>query len=191
MIFNTVGGKPSHKEKAMVVDSDYISVRDDRTFKYIAGYSNPKLVPDSVLLASAVIDDEFFEGVIRQEIRDKLSADYISVQACPYKVKFSANQMVMELERFTKIHGGEVVLLPIGYASGHDDSIFLEKVNKIANGKFLLLDNLNVWEIMYVISRSKAFFGTSLHGVITAMSFLVPHYSINDSIEKLTSFLQT
>lgn len=57
--------------------------------------------------------------------------------------------------------------------------------------KFSIVDDLNVWEIMYLIIKSQAFYGTSLHGVITAMSFGVPHYCINKNISKLTSFLET
>ncbi|MGM1330940.1 polysaccharide pyruvyl transferase family protein, partial [Klebsiella michiganensis] len=85
----------------------------------------------------------------------------------------------------------DVILLPIGYASGHDDSLFLSEVKKYSREEIELLDDLNVWEIMFIISKAKAFYGTSLHGVITAMSFGVPHYCINSDIKKLTSFLNT
>ncbi|HHT5678567.1 TPA: polysaccharide pyruvyl transferase family protein [Raoultella planticola] len=191
VIYNTVGGNPPVTEKHNIISADYVSVRDDRTLKYLSNFCAPRLVPDSVLMASAVIDDDFFSTVVRKEIRDKIGHDFISVQACPYKVDFTAAQMAKELERAVETHSVNVVLLPIGYASGHDDAIFLEKVNACANNKFILLSDLNVWEIMFVISKSQAYFGTSLHGVITAMSFIVPHFSINEQIEKLTSFLHT
>jgi polysaccharide pyruvyl transferase WcaK-like protein len=43
---------------------------------------------------------------------------------------------------------------------------------------------------MYVIKNAYTFFGTSLHGIITAMSFGVPHFGLNKSIKKLDSFLR-
>lgn len=191
IIYNTIGGNPPVTEQKNIISADYVSARDDRTFKNLSKFCVPELVPDSVLMASAVINDEFFNTVVRKEIRDKIGHNFISVQACPYKVGFTAAQMAKELERVVENHSVDVILLPIGYASGHDDAIFLERVNTFANNKFILLSDLNVWEIMYVISKSEAYFGTSLHGVITAMSFIVPHFSINEQIEKLTSFLQT
>ncbi|MBL1167153.1 polysaccharide pyruvyl transferase family protein, partial [Escherichia coli] len=109
----------------------------------------------------------------------------------PYKVKFSAKQMADELGKIRREHDIDAVLLPIGYASGHDDVIFLEKVKACSEHTLLLLNELNVWEIMYVIAKSIGFYGTSLHGVITAMSFQIPHFCINDDITKLVSFLET
>ena len=44
---------------------------------------------------------------------------------------------------------------------------------------------------MYFLSHSHSFYGTSLHGIITAMSFGVPHFCIDKRIEKITSFVQT
>ncbi|MFH2502132.1 polysaccharide pyruvyl transferase family protein [Klebsiella indica] len=191
IVYNTVGGNPPSSEKHKIIDADYISVRDQRTFDNISEYSNPKLVPDSVLLASSVINDDFFEREVREEFKILNEQKYICIQACPYKVKFSAEELAREIDRIIFERNIQVILLPIGYASGHDDLLFLKKVNSLVQNDILLFDDLNVWEIMYIISHSSAFFGTSLHGVITAMSFLIPHFSINKDIAKLTSFLNT
>lgn len=191
VIFNTVGAKPPVSQRNNIKNSDYISVRDDRTFNYVSTFCESKLVPDSVLMASGIIDNYFFDTVVRQEIKDKIRKDYISIQACPYKVNFTAQDLANQLDKTINEHDLDVILLPIGYASGHDDIVFLEKVKSLSKRDMLILDDLNVWEIMYIIANSKAFYGTSLHGVITAMSFLVPHFSINKKIAKLTSFVKT
>ena len=191
IIYNTVGAKPPASQQVYIKQADYISVRDDRTFSALSDFCRPNLVPDSVLMVSGLVDDTFFESVVRKEIKEILANDYISVQACPYKVEFTAQQLADRLDEIINSKRLGVVLLPIGYASGHDDIVFLKKVQDLSKSQLLVLDDLNVWEIMYVISKSKAYFGTSLHGVITAMSFVVPHFSINNKIEKLTSFLQT
>nr|BAT24210.1 pyruvyl transferase [Klebsiella sp. SW4] len=190
VIFNTVGGIPVKSQEINIKNADYISVRDNRTYDVLSKFTNAKLVPDSVLMASGVIDHKFIESKVRLELLERYSKrNYITIQACPYKVEFTANELVQELTKLDTEY--DVVLLPIGYASGHDDAMFLEKVKLSSGDKYFLEDDLNVWEIMYLIIKSQAFYGTSLHGVITAMSFGVPHYCINKKIAKLTSFLET
>ncbi|MGS4821543.1 polysaccharide pyruvyl transferase family protein [Raoultella terrigena] len=191
IIYNTVGGKPDSSQFKIIAQADYISTRDDRTYDYLKSFYSSNLVPDSVLMASGVLDNDFLSSNIRPCIKEFTSGDFISVQACPYKVEFTEEKLAAELDRITDSQNKKVILLPIGYASGHDDVVFLRKVKSMSKNDFLLLDDLNVWEIMYVISKSKAFFGTSLHGVITAMSFGVAHFSLNGNIDKLTSFLNT
>lgn len=191
VIFNTVGGIPPRSQQYNLSECDYISARDDRTFSAIQKCCKPVLVPDSVLLVSSVVDDAFLKSRTRKDLIETLKSKYITVQACPYKVDFTEEQLADELNKVIERDKVKVILLPIGYASGHDDSVFLRKVDQHTSSDVIFLDDLNVWEIMYVIKCSLAFYGTSLHGVITAMSFLVPHYSLNYKIEKLTSFLKT
>lgn len=192
VVYNTVGAAPDKSQVEIVKQADYISVRDERTYKDVSLICDTHLVPDSVLMMSKLIDLDFLESKIRNEIKSALAnKNFISIQACPYKVKFTAQQMADELELIEKKYGVSAVLLPIGYASGHDDADFLEKVQEHSSTELLLLKDLTVWEIMYVIAKSRAFYGTSLHGVITAMSFCIPHFCINDEIMKLVSFLET
>ncbi|MRT49950.1 polysaccharide pyruvyl transferase family protein [Raoultella sp. RIT712] len=191
IVYNTVGGKPDKTQFDVIRQADYISSRDDRTYSYLKDCVSSCLVPDSVLMASGVLEPGFLISNVRPEIRDLVSDNYISVQACPYKVGFTDAQLANEIDNFTAMGNAKVILLPIGYASGHDDALFLRNVKSLCKSEVLLLDELNVWEIMFIISKSQAFFGTSLHGVITAMSFGVAHFSLNSKIEKLTSFLNT
>ncbi|HDH7823204.1 TPA: polysaccharide pyruvyl transferase family protein [Raoultella planticola] len=190
VIFNTVGGIPVKSQEINIKKADYISVRDNRTYSVISKLTDAKLVPDSVLMASGIIDLKFIESKVRLDLVKRYSErKYITIQACPYKVDFSATELVHELTKLDAEY--DIVLLPIGYASGHDDVVFLNKVKVASKNKYFLENDLNVWEIMYIIIKSQAFYGTSLHGVITAMSFGVPHYCINKNIAKLTSFLET
>lgn len=192
VIYNTVGGIPDQSQWEYVKEADYISVRDQRSFNGVKEFCSAHLVPDSVLIASKLIDDSFFLKNVRNHIVELCdSKKFITVQACPYKVKFTAKEMAVVLDKIKKEKPLDVILLPIGYASGHDDLIFMEEVKKCSSENLELIYDLNVWEIMYIISKSTAFYGTSLHGVITAMSFSIPHFCINADIKKLTSFLRT
>lgn len=192
VIYNTVGGVPVHSQTDYVKEADYISARDQRTYDEVMKWSSAELVPDSVLIASAIVDQDFMQKHVRSEIVEYCQENkYITVQACPYKVPFTANEMAMELDSVKDGTNVDVVLLPIGYASGHDDVLFLKEVKSLAKTNLKIQYELNVWEIMYLLSRSQSFYGTSLHGVITAMSFGVPHFCLNEKIDKITSFVQT
>lgn len=192
IIYNTVGGTPVKSQANYIKEADYISSRDQRTFDEVKKWSSTELVPDSVLIASEIVDDAFFSGHVRKEITDYCRNNrYITVQACPYKVQFTAKQMARELDSVKNETNLDVILLPIGYASGHDDVLFLKEVQSLAKTDLKVQYELNVWEIMYLLSRSQSFYGTSLHGVITAMSFGIPHFCLNEKIDKITSFVKT
>lgn len=192
IVYNTVGGEPHSSQIDKIGKSEYVSVRDKRTYQALSAFNNIHLVPDSVLMVSSIIDHEFLEKKVRSDIVNYVkNRKYIVLQACPYKVNFSAKEVADELNLVSEQYNIDIVLLPIGYASGHDDIVFLEKVLSYYKEKFILFDGLSVWEIMYIIASSAGFYGTSLHGVITAMSFHVPHYCINSDIKKLVSFLDT
>jgi polysaccharide pyruvyl transferase WcaK-like protein len=44
---------------------------------------------------------------------------------------------------------------------------------------------------MYLISNSKIFIGTSLHGIITAMSYMVPYIGVFKENRKIDEYLKT
>ncbi|HFP9448559.1 TPA: polysaccharide pyruvyl transferase family protein [Raoultella ornithinolytica] len=192
IIYNTVGGVPIASQVEHVKEAEYISARDQRTYEKMKTWTSTELVPDSVLIASDIVDDIFLKAKVRKDIVDYCNAHkYITVQACPYKVPFTAKEMADELDSVKIETGLDVVLLPIGYASGHDDVLFLKEVQLLATTKLNVQFELNVWEIMYFLSHSQSFYGTSLHGVITAMSFGIPHFCLNEKIDKITSFAKT
>lgn len=192
VIYNTVGGVPYSSQEQNIIDAAYISSRDERTYDAVSSMASTELVPDSVLMVSSLIDLDFLENHVRLEIKELVdSKKIITVQACPYKVQFSPQEMARELDLISSTTNIQPVLLPIGYASGHDDTVFLQKVKDASSFGIPIYNDLSVWEIMYMIARSEIFYGTSLHGVITAMSFGIPHYCINHDIKKLVSFLNT
>jgi len=190
--YNTVGACPPKSQLDTLIAADFISVRDKRTYQGLPQILNRKLVPDSVLMVSKLVSIDSLRSKVSKNIQDILKNKvFITVQACPYKVKFTAKELADELSEIVKYKNVKVVLLPIGYASGHDDIVFLEKVKSYASEDLILLKDLTVWEIMYAIATSTGFYGTSLHGVITAMSYCIPHFCINSDITKLVSFLET
>lgn len=199
VIFNTVGGGISHlknKHKNMVSarleSSNYVSVRDVRTMEEVNKFRNAETVlsPDSAYIMSDIITDEFLNENVSEKIKNSTNSDYIVIQAAPSKLGASKEHLISQIKKISSSLKVKVVLLPIGYASGHDDFKLLKEVNEAVFEDTVLFYDLNVWEIMSVIKNAQVFFGTSLHGVITAMSFGVPHFGLNKSIKKLDSFLK-
>ncbi|GAA0815226.1 hypothetical protein GCM10009111_13210 [Colwellia asteriadis] len=197
VIFNTVGGDVNNLTptelldvKDRIVGSAYLSVRDKRTFNNLQVLGKEAvLAPDSAYIMSALIDKATLAKQVRQKLFVTLPDDYFVFQAAPNKVGSSVSDCVNYILALSQQSNKKVVLLPIGYASGHDDLYLLQKIHKAIPDNTALFHNLTLWEIMFVITNSAAYFGTSLHGAITAMSFDIPHFGINKNITKLNAFL--
>ncbi|WP_158769088.1 polysaccharide pyruvyl transferase family protein [Paraglaciecola sp. L1A13] len=197
LAFNTVGGGISGlsvKDQTDVTNrlksADYISVRDKRTQHNLESKIDAVLYPDSVFLISELISSDFLNKEISPSIKDVKDKPYFCFQASPHKVGSEVGEVVDALIQIAKLRNEKIVLLPIGYASGHDDVYYLRQIQKRLEGEGLLLQDLNVWEIMYTIKNASLFIGTSLHGIITAMAFNVPHFGLNPNISKVNSFLK-
>lgn len=198
VVFNTVGGDMSNLTqdelndiKERIISSDYFSVRDKRTFNSFKSLGKETvLAPDSAYIMSDIINAKDLTAKISEPFLDRLPKSYFVFQAAPTKIGYSVKKCIFYIQELSKQAGQKVVLLPIGYASGHDDLYLLQKVHKALPENTVLLHNLTLWEIMYVIMKSKIYFGTSLHGAITAMSYSVPHFGLNRKITKLDEFLK-
>ena len=167
--------------------ADYVSVRD---FRSSGGLANTEVkyyvAPDSVSAISALIDETFLNKRVSDSVRSALPNDYFVFQAAPHKIKSSVENVVGNLKRTSEKHGIPFILLPIGYASGHDDRDYLRSISKFTD--FPLLDDLNIWEILTTLKYTRAYFGTSLHGAIAAMAFKRAHFGIGN-VPKLNEYL--
>lgn len=197
VIYNTVGGGLTGLPKKYYSDisqrlneADFISVRDRRTEQELNVLeSATSLAPDSVYIISSLCDDAFVQQHITEKVKGKFDFDYVVFQAAPLKVGETIDDVVNSLRRISQENNCKIVLLPIGYAAGHDDYYYLKNLHKKLSTASVLAYDLNIWDILYLIKNSKAYIGTSLHGAIIAMSYAVPHYGLNKKIKKLDAFL--
>ena len=189
VIYNAVGGCGIHKHSLSKQIQDsflealYVSVREENTFDSI----HNKLNVESAVLApdSAMLMPEYFR------IEEKKDEKYIVFQVGHQKNGGSLNLLKTQIESICEKTKLPVYLLPIGNCPGHDDKISLEWLHKNLECPNKLIAPLNVTTIMSCIANSEMFIGTSLHGVITAMSFNVPYMGINEGIGKLKYYLNT
>lgn len=179
--------------KKSLSKSNYISTRDSKSLNNIKDLS-PKLYPDSATIMSYFFTLEYLEERIREEIKNKInksSNGYICVQSNLFSIRGREKVLAKEVEKICNRDDLRLVLLPIGFAANHDDNFALKRLKKYINLDTIYFEELNIYEIMYIIAKSNFFAGTSLHGNITAMSYGVRHIGLNKEITKLDEYLKT
>lgn len=201
IVYNAVGGStlntlPDYEYKEILKDLDkstYISVRDEKSFENVIS-SKPKLYPDSATIMSEFFDISFLEKNISQKVKDAVkscSNGYICIQSNFSSIRGKEEILIKEAEKICKENNYKLVLLPIGLAANHDDNIALRALKKLSTIDPIHIEDVNIYDIMYFIAKSKFFAGTSLHGNITSMAYGVKHIGLNKEISKLDRYLNT
>lgn len=179
IIYNCVGGlynfddfeKIKEIEKS-VIDSVYFSCRDTATYNSLNQSIN--LVPDSAILISDFYRIEELEYNISKGVRKALESKYVVFQCNKKNGRNEIDTISKQLEKTVFECDVNVILLPIGNANGHEDSKVLSKIDRSTSERIIYLNNVNLWEIIFILAKAEAYIGTSLHGSITAASFNVP-----------------
>jgi hypothetical protein len=192
--YNAVGGTipRNGKQRCVLIDrlsrATYASVRD-RRIMIAAGAEIPglKIYPDSVAALPELVTNSFLRATTFGSVIYQCSDPYFVFQAAPRRIGANHKAIAECLIQATSKTGVPFVLLPIGYAAGHDDAVLLREVGRLTG--FPVLDDLGLWEIMAAIKRSNGYFGTSLHGAITASAFGLPHVGLGD-VGKLAAYLR-
>jgi polysaccharide pyruvyl transferase WcaK-like protein len=189
--YSSVGGGSYNKNsilKKNLEAAKVLSVRDKRTLLNLTKNDEliVKLVPDSALLMSRYYNITFLNKINSRII----GKSYIFVQLGKKKGPENIHLFGQHLKNIAKHLKKNVILCPIGLAAGHEDHKILKALN-LEFPEFLYFEPKNIFEIMELIAKSDIYIGTSLHGAITAMSFLKPAIGLNSDIIKLENYLQT
>lgn len=180
-------------------NSAYLSVRDIKVRDFLSKTNisqKPHLVPDSAHLMAKYFSKSDLLQESNQEIQDwikELNGSYLVFQTAQQYIK-SREELQMVIFQIQEIYntlGLPTVLCPIGTAPGHKDQVPLSEISEALRTPHLFIPTPSIVDIMAVISHSKIFLGTSLHGAITAMSFAVPNLTFTNRIQKLTAYLET
>ncbi|MBP3441601.1 MAG: polysaccharide pyruvyl transferase family protein [Clostridia bacterium] len=196
IVYSNVGGFVSADESEAVDEirnADYFSVRDSQSFKENSKYrQDVLLVPDAAVLMSDVFPCEHLKKEVSDQVI-RVNGEYIAVQFSLSYYRQHETEIIDTLKAFKKKHKNtDIVLVPIGYAILHDDLVALKSL-KAQLPEVILIEKLTVKEIMYLIAGASFFLGTSLHGIVTAMSFAVPYIALgsHNSSAKLDTFVKT
>lgn len=170
--------------------SSSISVRDKSTFDNLRKNSiDSKLIPDSALLMSKIFSVKYLISKTKLEF-DAINTNYIFLQVGINNGPKDLKKFVQSLEELSAKQGMKVVCCPIGLAAGHED----DKMLKLLQGMSKNLEYIepsNLYEIMYLISQSNVYMGTSLHGAITAFAYNVPILPLSENVKKLSDYIKT
>lgn len=211
VIYNTVGGniaylpfknnelsfKEYRKCWKLINNSLYISVRERYTYSINKLFVRKmKMYPDSVTMLST-IREKRCKNNVNDKIVEQVKAGrrYIVIQMNRMFGEQYIEIIAKEIGILFQRTGIKTFLLPLGYASGHDDQFILQEVyNRVLvqeREAVQFLNKVTVFDSIYVIANATAYCGTSLHGAITAISYGIPHSALSVYSKKLIRYLRT
>jgi hypothetical protein len=201
VVFNAVGGARNEgsakKIAPMLKKAVYKSFRDQKTHQMLkqAGLDEGVLTPDSAILMSKILSKKRIESEVASQVKEYVEQrSYLYFQIGYFKGGKETVAIAEQLSLILKKTTFDLCLCPIGIAAGHDDHIALEKIyielDLIGYGDRIdFFARPNMWDTMFLISKSACYMGTSLHGIITAQSFSVPYLLINEKILKAVDYM--
>lgn len=171
---------------------EYLSVRDKKSHTNLTKQNiKTYLFPDSAILMSKHFSIAKLEKLISPEINEfvKNNKKYCFFQVNEkFGIRYSET-ITEQLEKLADSSKLEICLCPIGLALGHLDQKALSLINNKITRTHYYFEKVSIWDIMFLIANSSLYIGTSLHGVITAMSYNIPYVGIK--IDKVNYYLQT
>lgn len=192
ILYNSVGGTDlSEPEQfSRLEDADYVAVREKLTADLLRknGVDDHYVVPDSAIILSDVLSEP--ADLIRSSLRELAKERYVFFQIANYPAENDLASAVEQLVALRKAFKARILLCPIGTALLHEDQIPLAKISSQVDGS-ILVESPSVEEIAYLIAKSSMYIGSSLHGLITALSYGVPHVSLGTFQSKIRGYLDT
>ncbi|MNK18135.1 Polysaccharide pyruvyl transferase [compost metagenome] len=190
VIYNAVGGGYGLKENQIEIlrNSDLCALRENMSYSYIKDkYKDVSLVPDSAIILSDVYE------LATPQIKRLEKEKYIIFQISNHKHQNCLNEVCSQLIDILNNFDYKIILCPIGTAKGHEDHIALNYIlNNINHPNITLFsENPKINEIISLIAHSEIYIGTSLHGIITSMSYGVPYIGLNPTQTKLKAYVET
>lgn len=195
LIYNTVGGSLIKEEvnRSIIKKCDYISIRNINDYKKISVINKKTtMYPDSMVTISNYFSDDEFSKYVSQDIKNITKKDYFVVQIDKRDSKGEIKKISEQIDLICQKYNINCILLPIGYAQGHEDHIALKKILNLCNSKRVTMcGHTNIYETTYILKEAKVFIGTSLHGIVISTSYSVPHIVLTNKIKKLIDYMET
>ncbi|SDD46390.1 Polysaccharide pyruvyl transferase [Cupriavidus sp. YR651] len=158
----------------------HVSVRDRQTRAMLAAHGvRSHLEPDPAVMVRELFGTRIDSRCHRGELAALLAAFPRGYLAMQFAAEFGDDQTLAllagQLQRIARSTGLGVVLFRAGAAPWHDDlSCYRRLAARLDDMSVALLESLNLWDICALISRSRCYAGSSLHGGIVANAFGLP-----------------
>lgn len=156
--------------------TDYLTVRDEASRRFLeeAGVSQEiGIIPDTALEVSRLWTAEEISEAYGKAFYDRnksIPERTLAIHVNRHYAGKDATSVAARLDRICEMLGATAILVAIG--PSHGDSELQRQVAQSMRSDPLLIDQpQSLREVAACIARSEAYFGSSLHGMITACSF--------------------
>lgn len=192
VIYNAVGGvdlnvcDPALQAEvvANIKAADDVSVRDKVTLtRLVAEGIVSRLTPDPAVMVAELFGTQIHNRARECEISRILAAfpqGYIAVQfSADFGDDATLQEIAHQLDQVAISTGYGVVFFRAGAAAWHDDLSCYQRVAAFMHSQLITIStSLNLWDICALISHSRLYCGSSLHGRIVAMAFALPRINL-------------
>lgn len=190
--YNAVGGVDLDRQDAALraevlaklADADEVSVRDKYTLAQLdaAGIA-ARLVPDPAAQVAALFGDRIDAGARQGEVGEIVRAFPQGYAAVQFSADFGDDGTLAEiagqLDQAAMASGAATVFFRAGAAPWHDDlDCYRRTAARMKSKAVRIFESLDIWDICALISRCRAYCGSSLHGRIVAGAFGLPRINL-------------
>lgn len=192
VMYNSTGGwplrfYPPRSQRAIVSSlgrASFISVRDQESASILREL-DPSLcihvAPDCVfLLADLLPRHQLAESIspaVRELIQD--AGDFFCFQCNPRYGQANRKELKRQLLTLSAQSGLSILLTPIGRIHSFEDDVFLASLGTEMGDRVRVLPaSATVYDTLYTLASARLFCGTSLHGIVTAMTYDVPFVAL-------------
>tara|TARA_R110001583_G_scaffold105202_1_gene252641 strand:+ start:4767 stop:5951 length:1185 start_codon:yes stop_codon:yes gene_type:complete len=177
----------------VINEANFVSVRDIFSQTQLAriGFSSPQLAPDSATVMSAYISVNELEQKSSwptKNIIESYIEGYIVFQISQAHIHGKEAAFAMALTKVSRACKLPIVFIVIGNTSVGVNKVTAMLADDIVYDTYL---DGNIFDIMSIIRNASCYCGTSLHGLITAMSFCVPRVALLPELIKQINYMQT
>ena len=205
VMYNSMGGwplrfYPPESQRAIAGSlgrASFISVRDLESASMLREL-DPSLriqtAPDCIFLVADQLPPVRLAELISQEVRELLqgAGEFLSFQCNPPYGQANRDELKRQLSTLSAQSGLSILLTPIGRIYGFEDDAFLASLGAEMGKRVRVLPaSATVYDILYTLASARLFCGTSLHGVVTALTYDVPFVPLLTEDPKLGNNLES
>jgi Polysaccharide pyruvyl transferase len=205
VMYNSMGGwplrfypPPSQQAIAGALGkASFISVRD-RESAAILREIDPGLcvhtAPDCVFLVADLLPREkLAEGgspAVRELLQD--AGEFFCFQCNPRYGQANREELKRQLRTLSTQSGLSIVFTPIGRMYSFEDDVFLTSLaDEMEDRVRVLPAAATIYDILHTLAAARLFCGSSLHGIITALTYGVPFVPLLTDDPKLRNNLDS
>lgn len=205
VMYNSMGGwplrsYPRSSQQAIarsLGQASFFSVRDQESASILREL-DPSLrfhtAPDCVFLMADLLPREKLAHLASSSVRGLLqdAGEYLCFQCNPRYGQANREELKQQLLDLSAQSGLNILLAPIGRIYSFDDDVFLFSLAAEMGDRVRVLPpSATVYDILYTLASARLFCGTSLHGVVSAMTYGVPFVPLLTEDPKLRNNLES